>query len=137
LRAGAPRPHPQPGQSVERVLEHRTLDRGINPHAYLTARCEKCTASPGIFIGPKGYGNSGVSLFDSPGQKTWDFGLFKNFKVAEGHTLQFRWEAFNFLNTPQFGAPDNIYSPANTNFGRISSTVIDQREMQFGLKYRF
>jgi hypothetical protein len=84
---------------------------------------------------PLGYGNAGVALFDAPAQKTWDFALFKEFKVREGHTVQFRYEAFNFLNTPQFSAPDR--SLGSATFGRITSTVINNREMQFGLKYRF
>ncbi len=134
ILTGAPRPHIRPGESVERVMEGRTIDRWFNSDAFITAQCETCSGT-GIYVGPKGYGNSGVSLFDAPGQKTWDFGLFKNFKVAEGRTLQFRWEAFNFLNTPQFGAPNNILG--SSTFGRISSTIIDQREMQFGLKYQF
>ena len=61
--------------------------------------------------------------------------LFKEFKVREGHRLQFRYEAFNFLNTPQFAAPSR--SLGSADFGRINSTVINNREMQFGLKYLF
>jgi hypothetical protein len=86
-------------------------------------------------VGPKGYGNAGVSLFDAPGTKTWDFALFKEFRIIEGYRLQFRWEAFNFLNTPQFANPSAQLG--NANFGRITSTSISNREMQFGLKYRF
>jgi hypothetical protein len=78
---------------------------------------------------------AGVSLFDSPAHKTWDFALFKEFAIREGHKLQFRYEAFNFLNTPQFNAPDRMLGSAT--FGRISSTIINNREMQFGLKYMF
>jgi hypothetical protein len=86
-------------------------------------------------MGPKGYGNAGVSLFDSPAHKTWDFACFKEFAVKEGHRLQFRYEAFNFLNTPQFAAPSRSLGAAD--FGRINSTVINNREMQLGLKYLF
>src|SRR5205807_1981382 len=68
-------------------------------------------------------------------QNTWDFSLFKEFKIREGHNLQFRYEAFKFLNTPQFNAPSRNLGAAD--FGRISSTVINNREMQFGLKYLF
>ena len=68
-------------------------------------------------------------------RKTWDFALFKEFRIREGHRLQFRYESFNFLNTPQFNAPSRSLGAAD--FGRISSTVINNREMQFGLKYRF
>ena len=49
--------------------------------------------------------------------------------------LQFRAEAFNLLNTPQFGFPNaNIGSPTA---GRITSTVGDNRQLQFALKLDF
>ena len=74
-------------------------------------------------------------MFDAPAQKTWDFALFKDFLIREGHRLQFRYEAFNFLNAPQFSAPSATLGSAT--FGRISSTIANNREMQFGLKYIF
>ena len=55
--------------------------------------------------------------------------------VCLGNRLQLRYEAFNFLNTPQFAAPSRTLGSAD--FGRITSTVINNREMQFGLKYLF
>jgi hypothetical protein len=130
----APRPHIAAGQSVVRAMEGRSIDRWFNVSAFMRSKCEGC-AGDGIFLGPLGYGNSGPALFDSPATKTWDFALFKEFVVKEGHRIQFRYEAFNFLNTPQFGAPSR--SLGNPDFGRITSTVINNREMQFGLKYIF
>jgi hypothetical protein len=112
----------------------RSLSQWFNTAAFVRSKCNGCPGE-GIFVGPLGYGNAGVALFDAPAQKTWDFALFKEFKVREGHTVQFRYEAFNFLNTPQFSAPDR--SLGSATFGRITSTVINNREMQFGLKYRF
>jgi hypothetical protein len=129
-----PRPHIAAGQSVERVMDGRTINHWFNTDAFTRSKCELCSSS-GTYIGPKGYGTAGVGLFDAPAQKTWDFGLFKDFKITEDQNLQFRWEVFNFLNTPQFNAPNNVFGISN--FGQISSTVIDNREMQFGLKYSF
>jgi hypothetical protein len=129
-----PRPHIVPGQSVTRVMEGRSLDRWFNTAAFVRSKCDGC-AGDGIYLGPKGYGNAGVTLLDAPSQKTWDFALFKEFRIKEGHNLQFRYESFNFLNTPQFNAPSRSLGAAD--FGRISSTIINNREMQFGLKYRF
>jgi hypothetical protein len=88
-----------------------------------------------MYVGPFGSGNAGVSLFDAPAQKTWDFSLLRDFKIREGHTLQFRWEAFNYLNTLQFNAPDRTLGDAA--FGRITTTIMNNRELQLGLKYRF
>ena len=116
------------------MLEDRTLGRWFNTDAFVRSKCNGCTGE-GLFIGPAGYGNAGIGLFDAPGQKTWDFGLFKQFRIGERHRVQFRWEAFNFLNTPQFNAPGRNLGDAT--FGRISSTITGNREMQFGLKYSF
>jgi hypothetical protein len=131
--ASAGRPHIIHGEAVERVMEGRTIDRWFNTGAFIPSKCDGCPT--GLYLGPKGYGNAGVGLFDAPAQKTWDFGLFKNFAITEGQRLQFRWEVFNLLNTPQFNAPNSILDTAT--FGQISSTVIDNREMQFALKYSF
>lgn len=83
--------------------------------------------------GTLGCGKVGVGTIDAPATKTWDLALFKEFRVREGHRIQVRWEAFNFLNTPQFGGPDRTLG--SVTFGQITSTVINNREMQFGLKY--
>jgi hypothetical protein len=84
-----------------------------------------------------------------------DFATKKNFYFSERRYLQFRFEAFNFFNHPNFGDPANalnnnvpngsIYpgptgAPGtNANFGRITSTKagIDMRQLQFALKLVF
>jgi hypothetical protein len=129
-----PRPHVAPGQSVGRVMEGRTIDRWFNTSAFVRSKCNGC-AGEGIFLGPLGYGNAGAALFDAPAIKTWDFALFKEFPVKEAHRVQFRYEVFNLLNTPQFSAPAR--SLGGATFGRITSTIINNREMQFALKYIF
>lgn len=128
------RPHIAAGSTVDRVWEGRTIDRWFNTSAFVRSKCDGC-AGEGLYLGPTGYGNAGVSLFDAPGQKTWDFALFKEFVPKEGHRIQFRYEAFNFLNTPQFSAPSRALGAAD--FGRIGGTVVNNREMQLGLKYMF
>jgi len=54
----------------------------------------------------KGYGAFGSFVGKYPlftgGIKNWDVSLFKKFAIAEKRHLEFRWEAFNVFNTPQF-----------------------------------
>ena len=81
------------------------------------------------------YGDLGRNTLRQPGLKVWDLGLFKEFPVIEGHRLQFRYEVFNVWNTPQFRAPNaQLGGPA---FGQITATWLDNRQMQFALKYLF
>lgn len=132
--SSAQRPHVAQGAAVTRVWSDRTPDQWFPTGAFVRSKCDGC-AGEGIFLGPLGYGNAGPGLFDAPALKTWDFALFKEFRIREGHRMQFRWESFNFTNTPQFSAPGR--SLGGADFGRITSTVINNREMQFALKYTF
>ncbi len=131
---GSQRPNIVFGQKVDRVMANRSLAQWFNTAAFVQSKCNGCPGA-GTFMPPLGYGNAGVALFDAPATKTWDFALLREFKIREGHTVEFRWETFNFLNTPQFAAPARSLGVAN--FGQISSTALNNREMQFGLKYRF
>jgi len=80
-------------------------------------------------------GNVGRNVLRTPGTRQWDFSLLKNFRVREGHALQFRFEAFNFSNHPNWNVPSNN-SRSAAQFGVINSART-MREMQFGLKYMF
>ncbi|HKQ73801.1 MAG TPA: TonB-dependent receptor, partial [Blastocatellia bacterium] len=65
-----------------------------------------------------------------------DLSLFKSFTLKEGLALQFRAEAFNFTNTPWFGAPNT--TPGSAAFGVVTpSQVNDQRSVQLALKLIF
>ena len=66
---------------------------------------------------------------------TFDVSLFKAFRIKEGIALQLRGEAFNFANTPWFGAPNLTVGP---NLGIVGPTQVnDQRQIQLGLKLIF
>lgn len=81
------------------------------------------------------YGNTGRNLLTTPGLKQWDFSLMKETQIREGHRIEFRFEAFNFPNHPNFLAPANdVRQPAT--FGKIT-TARTMRELQFGVKYVF
>jgi hypothetical protein len=66
-----------------------------------------------------------------------DSSLFKRFTLAERKDLEFRAEAFNTLNTPQFGNPGQLNFNNRTGFSRITGTRNNQRLVQLALKFFF
>jgi hypothetical protein len=79
-----------------------------------------------------------ISSVRQPGARDVSMSLFKEFpmgKLREGMHLEFRVESFNTFNHPHFQGPDaNVGSP---NFGKITSTLGNPRNLQFGLKLYF
>jgi hypothetical protein len=64
--------------------------------------------------------------------------LFKEFSISrlrEGMHLQFRAEAFNVFNHPQFQGPHTVVG--QSDFGTITETVNNPRELQLALKLYF
>ncbi|MGH9629316.1 MAG: TonB-dependent receptor domain-containing protein, partial [Bryobacteraceae bacterium] len=80
-------------------------------------------------------GTVGRNVLFTPGTKQWDFSVNKNFRLAEGHTLQFRFESFNFANHPNWNSPGTNAREPET-FGVVNSAGT-MRENQFALKYLF
>ncbi len=88
------------------------------------------------------YGNLGRNTVIGPGLATLDAGLQKRFPLREKVDLQFRSEAFNLLNRPNFALPTSLVFTAlngipNGSAGRIRSTVTTSRQLQFSLKLTF
>lgn len=91
-----------------------------------------------------------LSNIREPGVNNATMSFFKQFSLArlrEGAKLEFRAEAFNAFNHPQFCGPDTsvrfIENPDDPDgphimekgsFGKVSSTCNSAREVQFGLK---
>ena len=102
----------------------RTTNLWINPAAYVLQ-------TAGTF------GNVGRETFIGPSFFTLDFSAHKEFNIPklENHHLQYRFEGFNILNHPVWGAPNgNILS---TGFGQITGTAVAMRQLQMALKYTF
>ncbi len=82
------------------------------------------------------FGDVGRNTMIGPEFLSWDFSVMKKFPMpSEKHELQFRFEAFNAPNRPNFAIPTASFT--STSFARISSTVTTMREIQFSLKYVF
>jgi hypothetical protein len=60
--------------------------------------------NPGAYAQPTGltFGNSGRNSLAGPGRLNFDMGLFKRFRVTESKFFEFRAEAFNIFNHPQW-----------------------------------
>jgi hypothetical protein len=114
---------------------HRSIAGWVNPSGFAAPAqytFGNCSPTPG----PR-----------APGISLIDISLFKNFSFSESKYLQFRIEAFNFINKPQFGPPSNLSwdtsQPGTVGapvpgFGAITSTVPNlQRQLQFALKFYF
>lgn len=104
--------------------------------------------SPAQWINPQafvrqniGFGNAGRNILKAPGFFDIDFSIAKNTMICEGISLQFRAEAFNALNHPNFGQP--IQQITSAQFGQILATrttrgdLGSSRQIQLGMKLIF
>jgi hypothetical protein len=80
------------------------------------------------------FGNAPRNSVIGPGLREFDLSLQKEIPLAEAVKLQFRAEAYNLLNRPNFNIPNR--TAFTSNFGRISSAQ-DSRQLQFALKLAF
>lgn len=72
----------------------------------------------------------------SPGLNNWNMGLFKKFSVNEKFNFQFRAEAFNTFNHPNWGSVS--LNPTNlSTFGKVTGKTNDVRNLQLSLRVQF
>lgn len=80
--------------------------------------------------------------FRGPGINNWDMTFFKNIRLAEKVTFQFRWEMYNAFNHTQFNGVNTTAqfdakgSLVNQQFGQITSAR-DPRIQQMSLRLSF
>jgi hypothetical protein len=111
-----------PNRTGSGRLENPTIDLWYNPADF---------AAPPANT----YGDSGRGILYGPGHVNFDTSLSKRFAVAGRTNVEFRWDAFNLFNHPGFGFPNQNFDAATA--GRITSTAVDNRSMQFSLKFNF
>jgi hypothetical protein len=80
-------------------------------------------------------GNLGRNTFRKAPIWNWNAALARQWRVAREQTIQFRAEAINLSNTPQFDEPQRNLSAQS--FGKITNTLNDGRVFQLGLRYVF
>jgi hypothetical protein len=85
--------------------------------------------------GTQRVGNAGRNILRADGINRVDFGILKNIKIFENHSMQFRGDFFNATNTRDFGIPE----------GRVNSSAFlnqwgtngGSRRIILGLRYIF
>ncbi len=71
-----------------------------------------------------------------PGTQNFDSNIARTFHIWESHVLEFRVEAFNTLNHPNWIAPSSSDTRSLSTFGVITQAN-PMRELQGALKYSF
>jgi hypothetical protein len=104
------------------VVYPKTLLHWFSPSAFATPA-------------PYTYGNAGRNTIVGPGRTNYDASLFKNFTIHEQMMFQFRFEAFNAFNHPQFNYPNQTIG--NSQVGQITSVVGNARNLQASLRFQF
>ncbi len=101
-------------------------------------RTGKLWFNPACFAqtGPFQYGVGGRNGVREPGIDNVSIGLGKSFLITNRQQLQFRAEAFNAFNHPQFSLP-GLTSVNNKALGVLTGTSRSMRTMQLALRYSF
>jgi len=86
-------------------------------------------------------GNARRNILSGPGLFNLDFSVYKNTRISERLTTQFRAEFFNVINRANFQSPldsNALFDATGTpqsGAGTIDKTANDSREIQFALKF--
>jgi len=108
--------------------DQRTIAHWFNTSGFVTASSQQLAFNlvtfPILF--------SGVRAAPS---NQWDISLLKNTAIWERCRLQFRAEALNALNHPNFATPNT--SPTSAAFGTVTSAYGTPRILQLGIKVIF
>jgi outer membrane receptor protein involved in Fe transport len=82
------------------------------------------------------FGTTPRNFLRGPGINNFDLSIVKKTRIGEGAKMvEFRSEFFNAFNHAQFSNPDN--KGGSGTFGQVTSTRVDARIIQFGLKFYF
>ena len=82
------------------------------------------------------FGNCPIGSARAPGYQNVDLALSKSFEMGANRRLEFRAEAFNAFNHPNFLPPARDINVPNT-FGLITGTVGTPRVVELALKFYF
>ncbi|MCU1328607.1 MAG: TonB-dependent receptor, plug, partial [Bryobacterales bacterium] len=114
----------RPNVAGDPYLESPTISRWFNTAAF---------AAPAVNT----FGNAGRTFGNGPGMISVDASLLKDFSVSERIVVQFRAEALNILNHPNFANPNTQFG--SPTFGQITSLISgnQSRILQLGARLSF
>jgi hypothetical protein len=114
----ATRPNRVSGQSIPGP---KTVSEWFNTGAF--------TAPAAGFLG-----NAAGGSILGPGIVNFDMAFYKDFRIRERHTIEFRAELFNIFNHTNFRSISTTYGASN--FGNATAAA-DPRIAEFALRYQF
>ena len=94
---------------------------GLKAHQYINGSC---------FAAPTQVGQNGPTILPAiygPAYFNWDMGLFKNFRVTESKSVQFRVSGYNWLNHPLWS-----FNGSNLNLS-FDKNTLQQNNSTFGI----
>jgi len=124
-------------QNVDNPWQRPSLVQGVSAYVANKSAINGWYNKNAFVLSGYAFGTTPRNYLVGTGVKTVNVSVMKNFVMpyADTHNLQVRFEAFNALNTPQFSNPGASFGASS--FGQISSTKINNRELQLAAKYLF
>ena len=128
------------GQSLPTYGDQRPDLSGTLTRSSASDWLDQYFSNPDVATAPAAYALGTaprlLSSVRNPGLKIASLSLFKEIPLSgirEGMRLEYRAEAFNAFNTPQFCGPNSEVDGGS--FGKVTSTCSPAREFQMALKF--
>ncbi|MFN0111314.1 MAG: carboxypeptidase regulatory-like domain-containing protein [Blastocatellia bacterium] len=113
----------RPDRIASGKLDNPTVDRWFDVSAFRV-----------VPTGSYRFGNSGRNILDGPGTVIINTSLSRRFRFSEGKAIQYRVEAFNLPNHPNFNLPENnVDTPTVGTIKRAKNS----RNLQMSLRLEF
>lgn len=120
-------------QFYNQIGETSGCGTDFQPGVGATVFCKSAFAAPA----PGSFGVQQRNALTNPGFWQWNLALHKDFplpRLSESSSVQFRAEAFNVLNHPNWNGANS--DPTSSSFGRVTSKD-GNRNLQFQLRLSF
>lgn len=73
-----------------------------------------------------------------PGFQNWNLNLKKTFAINERNRFEFKADAYNFINHPNWSMTSSNLNPTSGTFGQVTTkSTSNPRQLQVGLTYLF